>query len=548
MIRPTTPTSAGWAQAFDTSGYVEQARADREKQAERFDKNIKEFDSSQVWHRDIPEFTNKVNEYYGYISENYDALKNKTRNLDKYYKMKGMENELMNFSVASKAMGQNVDKAQKLMLDKPELYDTPENRALIDGIITGSAYGEGGLSQGYKERTALNNSFMKDFGRNIFIDTPEIKERMMEYAQPDIEDVQTATIEGRRKASQYRYKYDVEGMAGELQEMWKNGYTSVRGDVSSNDLQRKYEGDFEQFATAMTDGLPEFTDPKEFTTPSEDDGSKIDYRWEATPQPSGTSVIAQHQTTVTKPAQKVLGITTRKEQTTPLTQSFVYTPKSEGNVSVYGTKSIFKRKAGASGGWDMRDNIWSEVNLTDDNLSQLTNVDHGYLAESPIFFPVLTMKDEQGKNVTLRDYTAPKGAALSDEMIAAIDAGGVSYVDESGVKQPLMRDVNAEEHVFQGPIAYSRNASYASGFDIRNPLSYMNSLTGKQYRSMAEPWEEYKLDVQMHPAQIEDVERQLGVYNVSDHYATPLIPTTPSGEIDFDALDAAAQEAANTGQ
>jgi hypothetical protein len=512
MIRPTTPTSAGFAQAFD---------------------------SSQVWHRDIPEFTNKVNEYYGYISENYDALKNKTRNLDKYYKMRGMENELMNFSVASKAMGQNVDKAQKLMLDKPELYDTPENRALIDGIITGSAYGEGGLAQGYKERTALNNSFMKDFGRNIFIDTPEIKERMMEYAQPDIEDVQTATIEGRRKASQYRYKYDVEGMAAELQEMWKNGYTSVRGDVSSNDLQRKYEGNFERFATAMTDGLPEFTDPKEFTeaAPPSESGRKPS-QFDITVKPTTRRISGSYDTESHVGGVKIAGKTIGGK-TQYGTVNYNYPTYSQGGVSVSGTQTMYKWNAGA-GGFDMDGAVWSQTKLAEDGRMALTGVDYGAIAQYPITFKNIKLADENGELQDVKEYTVQKGQPLSEEMVKAVQAGQANIVDGDG-KVVSLNTYNANNYIYTGKTAFSQSIPNVTGIDLSDPTSFFSALDSPGVRQIAMPWDDFKAQSTIPQDDIEGIEAGLRTYEYEPPFAEP--PKVTGGSLD-EQMRQAAEEAA----
>lgn len=534
MLKPTTPISAGAAQSFDSSGMIQALEYEKNKRQKRFEDNVKSFDSGQVWHRDIPEFTNKVNKYYEYISDNYDALSNKSRNLDKWYEMKSMENDIANFTVGSKAMGQSVDRAQKLMLDKPHLYDTPENQQLIDDQITGNAYG--GLTEGYKSGQAHNSSFMQNFDRNIFVDTDELQNRMSEFGTPNPENVEVNEISGRRKSSRYGIDYNLENMAKSLEDMWNNGYTSVRGEVSGTDLQRKYKGDFEAFATAATAGLPEYTDPKEFTEPGEDDGGAPDYKWFTEKAPSGTVVIGQHTSSETIP-----GGLLRKDRTVETNDPYIFKPSSRGNVNTGGTKSVFRRKAGASGGYNMRDNVWSTTNLTDDNISQLTNVDYGFMAEAPLYFESISMRNEQGELVKLKNYTVPKGGVLSDEMIAAINAGQAKYVSDTGTREPLMRDVNATKYIWEGPIAYSRNTSYASGFDIDNPMSYMNSLTGKQYRSMAEKWEDYSNDVGMHPAQKADIQANLDSYNVSPYFSDPLIEPTQTSEFDYETLMKEAQ-------
>jgi hypothetical protein len=505
MIKATTPISAGFAQAFDTSGIVQALEYERDKRHKRFEKNIKEFDSGQVWHRDIPEFTKKVNNYYEYVSDNYEALSNKSRNLDKWYEMKGMENDIANFTVASKAMGQNVDRASKLMLDKPELYDTEENRALIDGQITGSAYGT--LSRGYETGEAHNSSFMNQFGRNIFVDTEEIQDRMREFATPDIEDVRTATIEGRRKTSQYRYQYDAQGMATVLKDMWDNGYASVRGDISSTDLKRKY-GDFETFANVATQGLPEYTDPKEFTEPAPKDAGKPDRQFDAYVSPVSTVAGGHTVTGVEERERSLVGkvgaaITgaPMKKQGEAITEPYSYDTYTQGSVPVSGTKAAGYRAATKSAGWDMRSG--QEVDLTEDKNVLLTHVDKGVLAMEPIYFSSITMTGQDGQPKVFNDVTVRPGQPLSPEMVQAIQNGDARSVDTNG---EVINSVNAHSHAYYGPIAYSRTASSPSGMEISDPYSFINSLDEKAYRLVAQPYGQFKQEVRLNSQDYRKVE------------------------------------------
>jgi len=537
MIKATTPTSQGWAQAFDSSGIAQALVADKERKRKRFDDNLESFSSDQIWHRDLPEFNKKVNNYYNFMSENYEAAANPARNPDVWREQQMMENNLHNFSVQSKMMGQQVDKAQKLMYDKPSLYNNPENQDLIDSILTGRKYG--GLAAGYASNEAMNSSFMKEFNQNIILDTQEMTDFLKDFGAEDTENVETFPIDETMKGRKYPITYDDEGVSGTIEGWWKGGFTKSGRSVSGTDIQRKFGGDYGAFAETLTRQLPKYTKAEEYRLKTDKDDGEINYQWFTQKAPSGIGIIGQHETTVVTP-----GSLLRKEKTDTYKDPYVFNPASRGNVNVGGTKAVFRRSAGASGGYNLRDNIWSTTNLTDDNLSQLTNVDEGFLAESPIHFDEITMKDDQGKDVKLKNYTVPKGGSLSDEMVAAIDAGNASYVDESGVKQPLMRDVNVTDHVWQGRVAYSRNTSYASGFDIKNPLSYMNSLTAKQYRSMAEKWEDYKQDVRMHPKQVAEIESQLDSYGATDHYGTSEAITS-DGELDFDLLDKDSQAAAN---
>lgn len=515
MIRFTTPTSAGWAQAADTSGMIQALEAEQGKRHQRFEKNIKDFDSSSVWHRDIPEFTNKVNEYYKYISENYDALSNKTRNLDKYYEMKGMENELQNFSVASKAMGQNVDRAQKLMLDKPSLYDNPENQKLIDDQITGAAYGT--LAEGYKSGQAHNASFMQGFNRNILLDINEITDELAkDFGTEDVENVETYTIAGQRKGYKYPIKYDEKGIIGKLEEYWQNGYTKGGRFTSGTDIQRKYET-FEAFADAAGRGMPEFTQPEEYTErlPSEKKDKPV-YTFHTEVRPVDTQV-GGHAVVGTEVIEKNIFGKPKVEQ--DVTENYSYNAFSQGNVAIGGTKSVGARSAGKAIGYDMRDG--QMVDLTNDKYTMINNVSYSTLAESSIHFDEIIMLDPDGNPKKYTDVTMPPGAPLSEEMVKAIKDGSATFTDETGLQKPLS-DTNAHKHVYYGPVAFSRTTSAESGVELDNPYSWMASLDETQYRIIAQKYnDEFKQQVNLNPLDFKNIEEQLNTIDQANPFLEP---------------------------
>lgn len=538
MIRATTPTSEGWAQVFDTSGIAQAAMAEKEKRHKRFEDNIKSFDSAQVWHRDIPEFTKKVNDYYTEVAENYETYSNPSGNIEKYYELKAMENDISNFTVMSKAMGQNVDKASKLMLDKPGLYDNEANRALVDGQITGSAYG--GLTAGYESGQAHNSSFMKDFNRNIQIDTEALQESMQKFGTPDIEQVKTADIAGRKGAYQHKINYNLEAMSKFLKGRWDEGYMEGNNFISSEDLKRRF-GEFESFAEEAAGNLPEFTDPKSYTEPA--------------PIKAGERKASQFDITIKPTTRRVRGSYATEKQVggvkVPLTDKVVggktqhglvkynYPTYSQGGVSVSGTQTAYRWNAGV-GGFDMDGATWSATKLAEDGRMVLTGVDEGAIALQTITFPKLQLADENGEMQEVSNYTVQKGSPLSQEMMDAIKANQANITEEGGGILKL-NTFNADRFIYSGPVAYSQSLPNTTGIDLSDPTSFINALDAPGVRQMAMPWNDFKAQSTIPDGDIKAIESGLSTYNYEAPFAKP--PAVTTGDLD-DQMRRAAEEAA----
>jgi len=538
MIRPLTPTRAGWAQSFDTSGIVQAAYEERENRRKRFEKNIKEFDPSSVWYRDIPEFSKKVNQYYSFISDNYDKLTSKSRNIDTWQEMKSMENDLLNFSAASKSMGAQVKQAQNLMLQRPDLYDTAENRKLIDDRITGAAWGS--LEEGYKTGEAHNNTFMNQFARNIHLDTTGMTKQLMAFGEEDIQNPETALIGEKKDIQAYKYpiQYDMEGLSNQIRDWWENGYMSGTTRITGEEIQRKFNGDVEAFAQKVAGGLPEYSDPKERSLSKDSQYTRRPSQFDVSIRPSTRRVRgsseSEQQVGGVKIMGKTIGGTTEYK-----TVKYNYPTYSQGGVTLSGTQTAYRWNAGA-GGFDMDGAVYSTTKLAEDGRMVLTGVDHGAVAQYPVTFKNLKLYDDQGNVQEVKNYTAKKGQPLSPEMVAAINANQASIVDDTGKTVPLNR-YNAESYVYVGQVAYSQSLPNAGGIDFDDPTSFMNALDDPGARQIAMPWDDFKSQSTIGQADIEAIEAGLGTYDYQKPFAT--VAPAPAGDLDAQ-IEAAALEAA----
>jgi hypothetical protein len=517
--RPLTNISEGFAQVLDTSGLVQALYEDRENKRKRFEKNVKSFDPSSVWYRDIPEFSKKVNEYYADIAENYDAYANKSRNIEKWQELKNRENEMLNFIASSKAMQQTVKQAQNLMLNKPETYDTPENQQLIDDIITGKKWG--GLSEGYKTGEAMNNTFLKEFGRNIFVDVEGMNEVLEDLGETDFDAPETGMIAKGIMNVRYPKQYDPEAVGAKITDWWENGFASPRGKVSGRDIQKKYDN-IQDFAEAVQTGLPQFTEPKERRLPTDTEKGDLGIpKFVVEPSDTTYGATASHTGVETVKRGGIPGaLGGTREQA--VQQPVVYDVYSQGGVKTGGTQNVYKTRPGAISGWDMKGDVWSTVRAQDIPKMALGGVEKSFQTKDNISFNEITLKDAQGNDQVVKNYVAKKGGLLSPEMVEAIKAGKASVIDEDG-NQIVLNSNNALKYLNQDEFAFVRGGTDVSGYELADPTSFGGIGTEKQYHSIAMLWEDFKAQVQIPPSHQKEIEDGLGRYeNVESPFATSL--------------------------
>jgi len=120
----------GEAQVFDSSKIwkakwdaEKEAKLEKEKKEKELLDSIIDIDTSNVWDRDLGMYNEKWGEYNEFIKNNYEALKNPSKNIDVYTQKKRMEQEMKQF-VKSSANAQKMDaEVKKLRLENNKYYD-----------------------------------------------------------------------------------------------------------------------------------------------------------------------------------------------------------------------------------------------------------------------------------------------------------------------------------------------------------------------------------------------------------------------------------------
>jgi len=97
----------GEAQVFDTSGLAKQVVYNKEKREKFLLDSMMEMDSTNLWAaRDMPGFQSMVDEYRGFVGQNYKSLSNPTKNMDVWLQKGDMESKIKLF-VATSASDRN---------------------------------------------------------------------------------------------------------------------------------------------------------------------------------------------------------------------------------------------------------------------------------------------------------------------------------------------------------------------------------------------------------------------------------------------------------
>jgi hypothetical protein len=164
LIQATTPTSAGFAQAFDTSGIVAYNEQRREERKKKMDKAIQDsiidYDTKGAWKRDIPEIQRQINEVNSFASNNIEALMNPSQNIETYQQFKELQNRIKNTITYSIAAKEQNDKATSQFLRGDGRYATDRNKEIL------YQYQQAPSREQYENMTAFDNP-MNYFDRNV---------------------------------------------------------------------------------------------------------------------------------------------------------------------------------------------------------------------------------------------------------------------------------------------------------------------------------------------------------------------------------------------
>jgi len=126
MIKATTPTQAGFAQVFDTSGIVQYAAQKKAQRQELIQKERLEYDPKGIFRRDIPQLQKMHNELSNYISSNPEAFSNPSDNLEQWQTAENMKNRIRNFVELSKGLKEEVNNGSKQLSNEKWLNDDNE--------------------------------------------------------------------------------------------------------------------------------------------------------------------------------------------------------------------------------------------------------------------------------------------------------------------------------------------------------------------------------------------------------------------------------------
>lgn len=137
----------GEAQVFDTSKLAgmavgrqqmlaQKALDEKKKKEKELLDSIVELDTSKLWERDLPMYTDKWENYRTFVKDNYQALQNPSKNVELHQKKKKMEQEMLQFvnsSAESKKVSYELQKYLKQNPNKLEdlggLYESYKKTA-----------------------------------------------------------------------------------------------------------------------------------------------------------------------------------------------------------------------------------------------------------------------------------------------------------------------------------------------------------------------------------------------------------------------------------
>tara|TARA_R110002110_G_scaffold26099_3_gene96398 strand:+ start:1944 stop:3575 length:1632 start_codon:yes stop_codon:yes gene_type:complete len=131
----------GQAQVFDTSGLAKQVVLQQKEKDKAFLDSIIDLDTSKVWSQDLPGYNEMWNKYRNYVSDNYKALSNPSRNVDKWSEKKRMEQEMLNYVATSNSQHKEHLEFTKSTRDTDKWVQTLDENELLPNGENNPNYG-----------------------------------------------------------------------------------------------------------------------------------------------------------------------------------------------------------------------------------------------------------------------------------------------------------------------------------------------------------------------------------------------------------------------
>lgn len=209
IIQATTPTNAGWAQSFDTSGVAQIAAQERDRKNKRLQELLTEYDTRGIWDRDTEYIQGKIEEVNDFAMKNSKELANPSKNMKTWQEFQKMQSDVKNSVVYSIGAKEKFDKAnQSYNNSKFGMYMTDQNRDLL------FSYAEKPTSEQYLNKSAFDDP-MKYFDANLDIrhqDYVDIAGNFMSPSAPSA----TGATEGGRNVVETGYELDKAGLKDAL--------------------------------------------------------------------------------------------------------------------------------------------------------------------------------------------------------------------------------------------------------------------------------------------------------------------------------------------
>ncbi len=167
-IKATTPTSAGAAQVFDTSGIAAVAAEQKEKRAKKLQDMLVEYDTKGIFTRDIPEVQRQIADVHDYAMKHSKELANPSSNIETWKEFQAMQSRVKNTVTYSIAAKEQFDKANRMYHADNGKYLTESNAAAIE------AYAKTPSTEQYRDLTAfsdLSSKFERNTELNKYFDT-----------------------------------------------------------------------------------------------------------------------------------------------------------------------------------------------------------------------------------------------------------------------------------------------------------------------------------------------------------------------------------------
>jgi len=191
IVQATTPTSAGFAQAFDTGGYAElelqkrrEKKIDKEKKDKAIQDSIMDYNTKGVFKRDMPEVQRRIKDVQQFAIQNAEAIVNPSENMEVYQEFMDKQNAVKGLITYSIGAKEQYDKGIQMYLRGDGRFATDKNRDIL------YAYQQTPTAEQYADYTAFadpTQGFDRLVSDNAFNAAVKSAKDLVEDVPPEME-------------------------------------------------------------------------------------------------------------------------------------------------------------------------------------------------------------------------------------------------------------------------------------------------------------------------------------------------------------------------